>query len=104
MTKPEARPNVLFVISDDHRYGAIHAQGDPTVETPTLDGLMAQGVSFDRTYHFGGLTGGVSDHHRVPVFDFDPSGAYPRAARYEGDRNSTEMFRQAAVKFLRGYD
>src|SRR5919108_138103 len=59
MTKPEARPNVLFIIADDHRYGAIHAQGDPIVETPVLDGLMAQGVSFDRTYHFGGLTGGV---------------------------------------------
>jgi arylsulfatase A-like enzyme len=40
----------------------------------------------------------------VPVFDFDPSGAYPREARYEGDRHSTELFGRAAVQFLRGYD
>jgi arylsulfatase A-like enzyme len=178
----QRRPNVLFIIADDHRYGAIRAQGDPTARTPVLDGLMAQGVSFERTYHFGGLTGevcvparaclmtganpfralaskdladhvglrtinpalptlpetfrnagyhtyhvgkwhndvasfhrsfaggakifmgGMSDHYRVPVFDFDPRGAYPRAARYEGDRHSTELFGQAAVRFVREYD
>jgi arylsulfatase A-like enzyme len=178
----ERRPNVLLIITDDHRYGAIRAQGDPTVQTPALDRLMAQGVSFERTYHFGGLTGGVcvparaclmaganpfralaskdladheglrtihpamptlpetfrragyhtyhigkwhndtaslhrsfaggakifiggmSDHYRVPVFDYDPTGAYPRGARYEGDRHSTELFGQAAVQFLREYD
>jgi arylsulfatase A-like enzyme len=180
--EPPTRRNVLFIIADDHRYGAIRAQGDPSVQTPVFDRLMAEGVSFDRTYHFGGLTGGVcvparaclmaganpfralaskdladhvglrtinpamptlaetfrsagyhtyhvgkwhndaasfhrsfaggakifmggmSDHYRVPVFDFDPTGAYPREKRYDGDRHSTELFGQAAVQFLRGYD
>jgi arylsulfatase A-like enzyme len=188
------RPNVLLMIADDHRYGALRATGDPAVHTPVLDRLIAQGVSLDRNYHFGGLTGGVcvparaclmaganpfralastnladsvgirtihpamptlpevfrhagyhtyhvgkwhndkasfhrsfaggarifmggmSDHYRVPVFDFDPTGEYPPAARYvagrEGDGpahpaqaiHSTELFGRAAVEFLRGYD
>jgi arylsulfatase A-like enzyme len=33
------RPHVLFVIADDHRYGAIRAQGDPALQTPALVGL-----------------------------------------------------------------
>ena len=169
------RPNVLLMISDDHRYRASRALGDPVVQTPVLDRLIAGGVSFDRTYHFGGLTGGVcvparaclmtgrnpfralaskdlndapglrtiardaptlpqvfreagyhthhigkwhndkasfarsfsgadkiffggmSDHYRVPVHDFDPTGDYPQGARYEGDRHSTELFGAAAI-------
>ena len=169
------------MIADDHRYGAIHAQGDRTVQTPTLDRLISDGMSFERTYHFGGMTGGVcvparaclmaganpfkalaskdladpvglrtinprvttlaetfrtagyhtyhvgkwhndtasfhrsfdggakifiggmSDHYQVPVFDFDPTGTYPKEKRYVGDRHSTELFGQAAIQFLEGY-
>ncbi|HEV2125479.1 MAG TPA: sulfatase-like hydrolase/transferase [Chloroflexota bacterium] len=175
------RPNILFIISDDHRYSASRAFGDHVVRTPRIDELVAQGTAFDRTYHFGGLTGGVcvparaclmaganpfralaskdlrdsvglrtinptmttlpeqlrqagyttyhvgkwhndtqsfhrsfdggakifiggmSDHYRVPVFDFDPSGKYPKSARYEGDKHSTELFGGAAIEFLRDY-
>jgi len=57
--KSVERPNVLFMIADDHRYSAIRACGDPVVQTPVLDRLVAEGVSFDRTYHFGGLNGAV---------------------------------------------
>jgi arylsulfatase A-like enzyme len=176
------RPNVLFMIADDHRHSAIRAFGDPVVQTPRIDQLVAEGIAFERTYHFGGLTGGVcvparaclmaganpfralaskdlsdavglrtinpamatlpqefrragyrthhvgkwhndtrsfhrsfdggakifiggmSDHYRVPVFDFDPTGEYPTSARYEGDKHSTELFGEAAMDFLRGYD
>ena len=178
----QRRPNVLLIIADDHRHGAIRAQGDQVVQTPTMDRLMAEGVSFERTYHFGGLTGGVcvparaclmaganpfralastdladsvglrtinpglttlpesfreagyhtyhvgkwhndtasfhrsfddgarifiggmSDHYKVPIFDFDPSGEYPKEKRYEGSQHSTELFGQAAIQFLEGYD
>lgn len=54
-----SKPNILFIIADDHRASAIHAHGDPTVRTPTLDNLAAEGVSFRQNHIMGGLTGAV---------------------------------------------
>lgn len=175
------RPNVLFMISDDHRFDAVHAFGTPVVRTPTLDSLVTRGVAFESAYIWGGLTGavcvpsracmltganafrsslgtdmknpkslstinpsmpllpaelresgyhtyaigkwhndkqsfkrafsdgaklffgGMSDHWQVPVHDFDPSGEYPESARYTGDKHSSELFGDAAVRFLESY-
>ena len=41
-----ARPNVIFILSDDHGYADRSALGiDPAVRTPNLDRLAASGVS-----------------------------------------------------------
>lgn len=40
------RPNILFIISDDHRWDGLGAAGNPKVITPNLDQLAAQGVHF----------------------------------------------------------
>jgi arylsulfatase A-like enzyme len=47
--------------------------------------------------------GGMSDHDRVPLHDFDPAGAYDAAPRFEAGL-STDLFRQSAVDFLRAAD
>ena len=47
--------------------------------------------------------GGMSDHWRVPVYDFDPSGQYPTEHRYFADGFSTEVFAGNAIRFLRDY-
>lgn len=47
--------------------------------------------------------GGMSDHLSVPVADFDPSGKYPKDKRYQGAKFSSELFSDAAIDFLRGY-
>ena len=44
----DARPNVLFIISDDQRPDTIHALGNSLIETPHLDLLVKQGTSFTR--------------------------------------------------------
>ena len=31
------RPNVLFLLADDQRYGTIHALGNEQIKTPNLD-------------------------------------------------------------------
>lgn len=36
------RPNVVFLIADDHRGDAIRVFGDETVHTPVLDSLVRQ--------------------------------------------------------------
>jgi arylsulfatase A-like enzyme len=47
--------------------------------------------------------GGMSDHWRVPVYDFDPSGQYPPEHRYIADGFSSEVFAGNASRFLRDY-
>lgn len=40
------RPSILFITSDDHRWDALGAAGNPAVHTPMLDRLASQGVFF----------------------------------------------------------
>jgi arylsulfatase A-like enzyme len=48
--------------------------------------------------------GGMSDHLKVPVHDFDPSGEYPADKRHTGEKFSSELFSDAAVRFLKERD
>src|SRR5262249_36196579 len=43
-------PNVLFLMSDQHRRDAIGAAGNPVARTPNLDALAASGTRFDSAY------------------------------------------------------
>ncbi|MDQ1914226.1 sulfatase-like hydrolase/transferase [Paenibacillus sp. GD4] len=175
------RPNVVFLIADDHRGDAIRVFGDETVHTPVLDSLAASGTSCRNVHIFGGLTGavcapsracvhtgipifratigkdmlirehssvirpdvrlmpqtmqgagyrthaigkwhndkasfarsfeggdkllfhGMSEHTKVPVYDYDPSGAYPKEHEYIERTFSTELFTNAAVQFIEDY-
>ena len=167
-----SRPNVLFMIADDHRWDAIAGMGDPTVKTPTMDSLMERGTNFRQTHIMGSLSGavcvpsraavltsaslfrsganqinrdyavwpqvmrqagyhtffsgkwhndrqtfadsfddaakiffgGMGNQYKVPVFDFDPTGAYPKDARYIGDKFSSTLFTDSAVEFIENYD
>ncbi len=42
----DARPNIVFIISDDHHYQCLGAAGNPNVQTPNLDKLASRGVNF----------------------------------------------------------
>jgi arylsulfatase A-like enzyme len=175
------RPNVVFIIADDHRGEAIRAFGDETVQTPVLDSLVASGTSCRNTHIFGGLTGavcapsracvhtgipifratigkdmmnrehsnvirpnvrlmpqtmqgagylthaigkwhndkasfarsfeggdkltfhGMSEHTKVPVYDYDLTGAYPKEQEYIERTFSTELFTNAAVEFIEDF-
>jgi choline-sulfatase len=44
------RPNVLWIIADDHAPYVYGAYGNPKVHTPNLDRLAAEGMRFDRAY------------------------------------------------------
>ena len=41
-----ARPNIVFIITDDQGYGDLSAHGNPVLKTPNLDRLHAEGVRF----------------------------------------------------------
>lgn len=43
-------PNVVYILSDTHRWGAMSFTQTPAVQTPHLETLAQQGVSFSRCY------------------------------------------------------
>lgn len=45
-----SRPNVLWICTDQQRYDTLGCYGNDWVETPTIDGLAARGMRFDRCY------------------------------------------------------
>jgi len=44
------KPNVLFVMTDQHRYECLGFHDHPIVKTPNLDRLAQKGVDFRRAY------------------------------------------------------
>ena len=44
------KPNILFLLSDDHSYPFLSCYGDSNVNTPTLDRLAAEGMKFHRFF------------------------------------------------------
>jgi len=53
------RPNILFLFADDQRADTIASHGNPHIQTPHIDSLVASGFSFRRNYVFGGNSGAV---------------------------------------------
>lgn len=44
--RPPEKPNVIWIMADQHRGQALGCAGDPNVATPNLDAMAAQGVRF----------------------------------------------------------
>ena len=44
------RPNIIFIMTDDHAYHAISAYGSNRNRTPNIDRLAADGIRFNRCY------------------------------------------------------
>ncbi len=84
------RPNILFIMSDDHAAHAIGAYGSRVNRTPNLDRLASGGVRFANCFCVNSicspsratiLTGKYSHLNGVPTFNrFD--GSQPTVAKY----------------------
>ena len=53
------RPNIVFLFADDQRPDTIAAHGNDYIQTPHLDRLAANGLSFTRNYCAGSYSGAV---------------------------------------------
>jgi len=86
---PLARPNIVFVMTDDHAAHAISAYGSRVNQTPNIDRLAKEGMLFRNTFVTNSictpsratiLTGLYSHKNGVPVFNrFD--GKQPNVAK-----------------------
>jgi arylsulfatase A-like enzyme len=66
----DARPNVVFLLTDDQRFDSLGCAGNPLIQTPHLDRLAAAGVRF--TNHF--VTTAICNVSRASIF----TGQYER--------------------------
>lgn len=86
----DSKPNILFIMSDDHAAHAISAYGSKVNVTPNIDRLAREGMRFDNCFCVNSictpsrasiLTGKYSHKNGVPVFNtFD--GSQPTVAKY----------------------
>ncbi len=83
------RPNILFIMTDDHAAHAIGIYGSLVNQTPHLDRIAKEGIRFDRVFATNSictpsratiLTGKYSHKNGIPVFNrFD--GSQPTVAK-----------------------
>lgn len=43
-------PNIVYILTDQHRWDMIGCYGNPVVKTPNIDALAAQGIRFDHAF------------------------------------------------------
>jgi arylsulfatase A-like enzyme len=77
--KREARPpNIIFVLTDDHRWDALGVMGNPIIRTPNIDSLAHHGLLFRNAYvttaicavsRASILTGQYESRHHVNDFN-----------------------------------
>ncbi len=76
----ESHPNIIVIISDDHRYDALGCMGNPVIRTPVLDNLAAGGLLFPNnccttsiccSSRASILTGMYTSRHKIIRFDDD---------------------------------
>ncbi len=79
MPQPEtSQPNVIWIITDQHRGQATGYAGDPNLSTPNLDRLAAEGMNFPRAVSGfplccpfrGSMLTGRYPHHCVPGHEY----------------------------------
>jgi arylsulfatase A-like enzyme len=88
-TASQARPNILFIMTDDHASQAMSCYGSKVNQTPNLDRIAREGMRMDRVFATNSictpsratiLTGKYSHLNGVPVFNrFD--GSQPTAPK-----------------------
>ena len=51
------RPNILFIMSDDHAFQAMSCYGSRVNQTPNLDRIANEGMRFDRCFVTNSICG-----------------------------------------------
>jgi len=67
----EDRPNIIFLLTDDHKLDALGCMGNRIIQTPNLDRMAAEGVTFDQHC----VTTAICMTSRASIF----TGLYARA-------------------------
>jgi arylsulfatase A-like enzyme len=83
-SKKVQHPNIIFLLTDDHRFDAMGYAGNQYIKTPNIDRLAAQGIIFENAYvttsiscasRASILTGQYASRHGINDFNTDFSDA-----------------------------
>lgn len=78
--KVKQKPNIIFVLTDDHRWDALGVAGNKIIQTPNLDKLANKGILFKNSYvttsiccvsRASLLTGQYQSRHKINNFKTD---------------------------------
>jgi len=89
-------PNILLILADDLSPFSLHAYGNTVCETPNIDRLAAEGLTFDAAYHMGAWTGAVCTASRTMIMTGRTVWHIPGARGTPLDRN--KQYRQTAAE------
>ncbi|MGY8768183.1 MAG: sulfatase family protein [Pirellulales bacterium] len=85
----DSRPNIIFIITDQQRYDTINALGFDYMETPNLDRLVNEGVSFSQCH----ITAASCAPARASLF----KGYYPHTT---GILKNADRWRKSWIELL----
>ena len=83
------RPNIIFIITDQQRFDTIAALGYPHLETPNLDRLVSEGISFSQCH----VTAASCAPARASLF----KGYYPHTT---GILKNADRWRRSWIQLL----
>ena len=92
----EKRPNILFIMADDHAYQAISAYGSVVNKTPNLDRIARDGMRFDRCY----VTNSICGPSRAVIL----TGKYSHLNGFVRNGNTFYGKQQTVAKLLQKAD
>jgi arylsulfatase A-like enzyme len=78
--KTAVKPNIIFILTDDHRWDALGVAGNKIIQTPNLDELANKGLYFKNSYvttsiccvsRASLLTGQYESRHKINDFKTD---------------------------------
>ena len=75
------RPNIIFIMTDDHAFQAIGAYGSTLNETPNIDRIAEAGMRFDRAY----VTNSICSPSRAVILT-------GKHSHFNGVRNNRNIF------------
>ncbi|MCL6569392.1 MAG: sulfatase-like hydrolase/transferase, partial [Meiothermus silvanus] len=44
------KPNIIFILTDDHRWDTLGCMGHPFLQTPNIDRIAAEGAKFTNAF------------------------------------------------------
>ena len=89
------RPNIVFLLTDDQRWDSLGCMGNKIVQTPEIDRLSSQGVTFTNNF----VTTSICMTSRASIF----LGQYARAHKINDFSTAftAEQFRRTYPQLLR---
>ncbi|MDX1284176.1 MAG: arylsulfatase, partial [Draconibacterium sp.] len=92
LSEVKGKPNIIFILADDLGYGDISCQGQTKFQTPNIDRLATEGMTF--TQHYAGST--VCSPSRSVLLTGQHTGHTPiRGNKRDGDKGNWPLAGEA---------